>query len=161
MHERPMTGNAFRVVDLGHGLEKVLLRVNALRHAAEPAEQWTLAEATLESLFRTSNHFAVYGTLAPGAPNHHVLETLSGTWCDGCVHGDLHPLGWGAQQGYPAIRWNPRSGKVPVKLLVSEDLERHWERLDTLEGSEYQRILVPVYTGDEVIAVANIYEARP
>lgn len=48
-----------------------------------------------------------------------------------------------------------------MKLLVSEDLEHHWERLDELEGPEYQRILVPVYMGDEVLAVANIYEARP
>ena len=156
-----MPGNAFRVADLGDGLEKVLLRVNALRYAAEPAVAWTVAEELLNSLFRTSNHFAVYGTLAPGAPNHHVLESLSGEWRDGAVHGDLLQKGWGAQQGYPAIRWNPRSGQVPVKLLVSEDLEHHWERLDKLEGPEYQRILVPVYLGDEVLAVANIYEARP
>jgi len=156
-----MPGNAFRVADLGDGLEKVLLRVNALRYAAEPAVAWTVAEELLNSLFRTSNHFAVYGTLAPGAPNHHVLESLSGEWRDGSVHGDLHQTGWGAQQGYPAIRWNPRSGQVPVKLLVSEDLEHHWERLDKLEGPEYQRILVPVFMSDEVVAVANIYEARP
>ncbi len=156
-----MPGNALRVADLDAGLEKVLQRVNALRYAAEPALEWTVAEEMLDSLFRTSNHFAVYGTLAPGAPNHHVLESLTGAWRDGSVHGDLHEKGWGAQQGYPAIRWNPRSGQVPVKLLVSEDLEHHWERLDKLEGPEYQRILVPVYARDEVVAVANIYEARP
>ena len=155
-----MPGNAFGVVDLGDALDKVLLRVNALRHAAEPALEWTVAEEILVSLFRTSSHFAVYGTLAPGAPNHHVLESVGGNWRDGAVHGDLHQTGWGAQQGYPAIRWNPRSGQVPVKLLVSDDLEQHWQRLDKLEGREYQRILVPVYVGDEVVAVANIYEAR-
>ncbi len=32
-----MPRSAFRVVDLGDGLEKVLLRVNALRYAAEPS----------------------------------------------------------------------------------------------------------------------------
>ncbi len=155
-----MPGNALGVADLGDGLEKALLRVNALRYAAEPAVAWTVAEEIIDSLFGTSNHFAVYGTLAPGAPNHHVLESLSGEWCEGCVHGDLHQKGWGAQQGYPAIRWNPRSGQIPVKLLVSADLEHHWERLDKLEGPEYQRILVPVYSGDKVVAVANIYEGR-
>lgn len=149
------------VVDLGDGLEKTLRRVNALRYAAAPAEAWTAAEEILDSLFRTSSHFAVYGTLAPGAPNHHVLENLGGQWRDGWVHGDLRQEGWGAQHGYPAIRWNPRSGQVPVKLLVSELLEHHWERLDQFEGAGYQRILVPVNMGDEVIAVANIYEARP
>ncbi len=83
-----MPGNAFRVADLGDGLEKALLRVNALRYAAEPAVAWTIAEEILDSVFRTSNHFAVYGTLA-------------------------------------------------------------------------QRILVPVNMGDQLVAVANIYEARP
>lgn len=156
-----MPRSAFRVADLGDGLEKVLLWVNALRYAAEPAVEWTVAEELLVSLFRTSNHFAVYGTLAPGAPNHHVLESVSGEWFEGFVYGDLYQRGWGAQQGYPAIRWNPRSGQVPVKLLVSEDLTHHWERLDKYEGPEYQRILVPVHTGDELVAVANIYEARP
>ena len=156
-----MARSAFGVVDLGDRLERVLLRVNALRYAAKPSVEWTVVEEILVSLFRTSNHFAVYGTLAPGAPNHHVLESLSGEWREGCVHGDLHQKGWGAQQGYPAIRWNPMSCQVPVKLLVSEELEHHWERLDKLEGAEYQRILVPVYAGDEVVAVANIYEARP
>ncbi len=156
-----MPGNAFRVADLGDGLEKALLRVNALRYAAEQAVAWTVAEEILDSLFRTSNHFAVYGTLAPGAPNHHVLESLSGQWRDGWVHGELRQQGWGAQQGYPAIRWNPRSGQIPVKLLVSEELEHHWQRLDEFEGAGYQRILVPVDMGDEVVAVANIYEARP
>ena len=156
-----MPRNPFRVVDPGDGLEKVLLRVNALRYAAQPTREWTVAEEILVSLLRTSNHFAVYGTLAPGAPNHHVLESLSGEWRDGFVHGDLHQRGWGAQQGYPALCWNPRSGRIPVKLLVSEELEHHWERLDELEGPEYQRILVPVHSGDEVVAVANIYEARP
>jgi gamma-glutamylcyclotransferase (GGCT)/AIG2-like uncharacterized protein YtfP len=142
-------------------LDKVLSRVNALRYAAEATTEWTVAEEILNALFRTSNHFAVYGTLAPGAPNHHVLESLNGQWCEGFVHGDLFQRGWGAEHGYPALRWNPRSAQIAVKLLVSEDLEHYWQRLDEFEGSEYQRILVPVYTGDSEVAVANIYEARP
>lgn len=139
----------------------MLRRVNELRYAAEPSTEWTVTEAILGSLFRTSHHFAAYGTLAPGAPNEHVLAGVGGTWADGCVHGVVHHSGWGAQQGYPAIQWNPGSGPVAVKLLVSEVLEHHWDRLDTLEGADYQRILVPVLRGDVVIAVANLYEARP
>jgi hypothetical protein len=34
------------------------------------------AERRLDSLFRTSHTLAVYGTLAPGRPNHHVLAPL-------------------------------------------------------------------------------------
>jgi gamma-glutamylcyclotransferase (GGCT)/AIG2-like uncharacterized protein YtfP len=155
-----MPRSSFSVVDRCGGLEKVLLRLNDLRYAAEPSVEWTVAERMLDSLFGTSSRFAVYGTLAPGAPNHHVLEDLGGEWREGCVHGELRQRGWGAQQGYPAIRWKPGTDRIPVKLLVSEDLERHWRRLDEFEGPEYQRILVPVYSGDEVVAVANIYEAR-
>ena len=156
-----MPRSTFRIVDLSHGLDKVLSRVNALRYAAEPTTEWSVAEEILNALFRTSNHFAVYGTLAPGAPNHHVLESLNGQWCEGFVHGDLLQRGWGAEHGYPALRWDPLSAQIAVKLLVSEDLEHYWQRLDEFEGSEYQRILVPVYTGDSEVAVANIYEARP
>jgi hypothetical protein len=32
------------------------------------------AERQLDALFRTSHTLAVYGTLAPGQPNHHVVE---------------------------------------------------------------------------------------
>jgi gamma-glutamylcyclotransferase (GGCT)/AIG2-like uncharacterized protein YtfP len=147
-------------VDLADGLHKVLARVNALRYGAEPSVEWSATEEMLEAIFRTSGHLAVYGTLVPAGPNEHVLESLSGRWRDGCVHGELHETGWGAVVGFPAIRWTPGSGHVPVKLLVSDDLKHQWDRLDRFEGAEYQRILVPVHAGTTVIAVANIYEAR-
>lgn len=141
-------------------LEAVLRRVNALRYRSEPSPEWSAAEEMLAALFRTPDHLAVYGTLAPGAPNHHHLAGLRGEWRRGWVRGDLHRTGWGAVEGYPSIRWNPGSDPVPVHLLVSADLERHWERLDGFEGPGYQRILVPVCADAEVIAVANIYEGR-
>ena len=47
-----------------------------------------------------------------------------------------------------------------MHLLTSTDLPAHWDRLDEFEGSEYQRILVPVIDRERVIAVANIYEAK-
>ena len=45
----------------------------------------------------------VYGTLAPGRPNEHVLAPLGGTWQPAFVRGRLHAQGWGAAPGYPAI----------------------------------------------------------
>lgn len=150
-----------RSAALGDGLEKVLRRVNALRYAGEPSVEWTATEEMLESLFQTSCRLAVYGTLAPGAPNHHVLGNVCGEWSQGDIHGDLHETGWGAEHGYPAVRWNPRSERVAVHLLESEHLARLWDRLDRFEGAGYQRILVPVFCGDTIIAIANIYEARP
>jgi gamma-glutamylcyclotransferase (GGCT)/AIG2-like uncharacterized protein YtfP len=111
----------------------------------------------------TSDHcLAVYGTLAPGKPNHHQLSALDGVWHSGCVvKGSLQHLGWGADLGYPALRWSEDSDEsVPVQLFVSADLPRHWARLDAFEGDEYLRILVPVHGPDGIVAVANVYAAR-
>ena len=69
------------------------------------------AERQLDALFRTSHTLAVYGTLAPGQPNHHVVEPFEGEWTDGLIEGDLLPAGWGAALGYPGFR--PRSGETP------------------------------------------------
>ena len=77
------------------------------------------AERWLDDLFRTGHTLAVYGTLAPGRPNHHVLAPLGGEWTDGTIEGDLIPLGWGAALGYPGFR--PRAGgdSVAVKVLTA------------------------------------------
>jgi gamma-glutamylcyclotransferase (GGCT)/AIG2-like uncharacterized protein YtfP len=120
------------------------------------------AERRLDALFQTSQRLAVYGTLAPGQPNHHVVAPLGGEWTDGVIEGDLLPVGWGAALGYPAFR--PGSGTVPVKLLTSPLLATSWPDLDEFEGAEYQRILVPVFrcgAGDErcLYTVANVYAA--
>lgn len=45
----------------------------------------------------------VYGTLAPGRPNEHVLSAVPGTWQRGTVRGRLMQAGWGAEQGYPGV----------------------------------------------------------
>lgn len=78
--------------------------------AAEPGD--VDAERRLDALFRTSHTLAVYGTLAPGQPNHHVVAPLGGEWTDGLIEGDLVPVGWGATLGYPAFR--PRVGEPPL-----------------------------------------------
>src|SRR5215207_10616009 len=74
------------------------------------------AERRLDALFRTSHTLAVYGTLAPGRPNHHVLAPLGGEWTDGLIEGDLLPVGWGAALGYPGFR--PRVGGAAVAVQV-------------------------------------------
>ena len=66
------------------------------------------AKRQLDALFGTGHTLAVYGTLAPGQPNHHVVAPLGGEWTDGLIEGDLLPEGWGAALGYPGFR--PRVG---------------------------------------------------
>ena len=81
---------------------------------------------------------AVYGSLAPGRPNHHRLRGLSGRWIDGTVRGHLHQEGWGAELGYPGIVLDLDGPTVGVQLFESPDLPDHWTRLDEFEGSGYR-----------------------
>jgi gamma-glutamylcyclotransferase (GGCT)/AIG2-like uncharacterized protein YtfP len=122
------------------------------------------AERRLEAVFGMSRTLAVYGTLAPGQPNHHVVAPLGGEWTAGVIEGDLLPTGWGAALGYPAFR--PRAGgpAVAVQVLSAPMLADAWPELDRFEGPGYRRILVPVFApgpaGERRLAtVANLYAA--
>ena len=131
------------------------------------------AERQLEALFRTSHTLAVYGTLAPGRPNHHVVAPLGGEWTDGMIEGDLIPLGWGADLGYPGFRPRVGGDAVAVRVLTTPSLATAWPALDRFEGPGYERILVPVFGAEpgpgqagerRPYTVANLYaatEARP
>jgi gamma-glutamylcyclotransferase (GGCT)/AIG2-like uncharacterized protein YtfP len=129
-----------------------------------PAPGLTGAEDTLETRFRVSHALAVYGTLAPGRPNHHVVAPLGGEWAAGVVEGELSPVGWGATLGYPAFRPQAGGAAVAVQVLTSARLPLAWARLDAFEGAEYRRILVPVLRPDatdgrRLYTVANLYAA--
>lgn len=120
------------------------------------------AEGALEARFRVSQALAVYGTLAPGRPNHHVVAPLGGEWTAGVVVGELSPVGWGATLGYPAFRPRADGAAVAVQVLTSDRLPEAWTRLDAFEGPAYRRILVPVFGPDasaerRLSTVANLY----
>lgn len=91
---------------------------------------------------------AVYGTLAPGRPNHHQLAGLAGRWRAGTVRGHLNPSGWAAPAGYLGLVLDPTGPLVEVQLFESPDLPRHWARLDAFEGADYRRALARVSTPD-------------
>ena len=100
---------------------------------------------------------AVYGTLAPGRPNHHQLAALRGRWVKGSVRGHLVAEGWGIDQGYPGIVLDEDGETVQVYVFESNDLADHWDRLDNFEGPGYRRRAVEVETDDGRL-VAFIYE---
>jgi gamma-glutamylcyclotransferase (GGCT)/AIG2-like uncharacterized protein YtfP len=87
---------------------------------------------------------AVYGSLAPGKENHGQLAGLIGSWSKGTVRGKLHPEGWGATMGYPALILDPEGDEVEVNVFASPGLPSAWTRLDDFEGSGYQRVLTQV-----------------
>ena len=109
-----------------------------------------------------SSRLAVYGSLAPGESNHHVLACIAGTWRRGWVEGDLHAEGWGAPHGYPGLVWRRSGPRCPVSVMESQELDAHWERLDAFEGSDYRRIVVPVFglSGNDESLASNIYVIR-
>jgi|688.fasta_scaffold100352_2 gamma-glutamylcyclotransferase (GGCT)/AIG2-like uncharacterized protein YtfP len=143
--------------------------VNRVRTGAgASADAESSAERQLNDIFGTDRTLAVYGTLAPGRENYHIVKPLGGEWTDGLIEGDLQETGWGATLGYPAFR--PRTGGtiLKIKVLRSDALPRGWKDLDNFEGHEYQRILIPVFEiADEkeglerrIYTVANLYAAR-
>jgi gamma-glutamylcyclotransferase (GGCT)/AIG2-like uncharacterized protein YtfP len=95
------------------------------------------------------NALFVYGTLAPGQVNAHVLAPLSGAWTEAQISGSLHDAGWGAAHGCPGARLvdndidkiTPDSHPTSVVkgvLFESADLADFWQTLDDFEGAEYQ-----------------------
>lgn len=99
----------------------------------------------------------VYGTLAPGRPNEHVLADVPGEWEPGTVTGTLFQEGWGAAAGYPGIVLDELGGEVQGFLFSSESLAEHWARLDEFEGEGYERVLTTVKLEDGTTVEAYIY----
>ena len=106
------------------------------------------------------NRLFVYGTLAPGRPNGHVLADVPGTWEPATVQGRLVNEGWGAKLGYPAIV--PSSHGQPADVVhglvfASADLPEHWKRLDEFEGPGYVRVVVYAKLQDGSVVEAQTY----
>ncbi len=102
----------------------------------------------------------VYGSLAPGGPNHSHLSGIDGAWWTGWIEGTLHQEGWGAERGFPGLRWQPGAGRIAVHVLESDALVDHWDRLDAFEGPGYERIAVPVFRDNAAPASGFVYALR-
>lgn len=102
----------------------------------------------------------VYGTLAPGRPNEHILADVSGNWESASVRGMLLQEGWGAAVGYPGIILDEQGEEVHGLVFSSDQLSAHWTRLDEFEGNEYERILTAVRLQDGTLVEAYIYKLR-
>jgi gamma-glutamylcyclotransferase (GGCT)/AIG2-like uncharacterized protein YtfP len=138
-------------------LAEALTALNARRLAGSARARDRL-EREIEEQFGASRRLAVYGSLAPGEVNHHVIADLPGSWEDGIVTGLLAPADAGTETGFPALRWRAGGPPVTARLLVSDALPANWHRLDAFEGPAYRRILVPVHAANgALLGVANLY----
>ncbi len=143
-------------------LDEALSGFNELRLAAGVGGPWAAQlDRLAHASFHAAEHLIVYGSLSPGAPNHGRLVPLGGMWERGWVEGDREPVGWGAELGFPALRWRPGGPRVLAHLLRSAALRDRWADLDRYEGPAYQRILVPFFAEEEVRAIGYLYAAAP
>lgn len=103
----------------------------------------------------------VYGTLAPGRANEHILHNINGNWQEAFIWGKLYKEGWDADMGFPGIRIIEKTERVNGYLFCSEELNRYWKLLDEFEGVAYKRVNSQVFTSDNKIEKeAYVYVLR-
>lgn len=104
---------------------------------------------------------AVYGSLAPGEPNHWVVSRIRGSWVPGTVTGYQFDITWGPADGYDGFIPDVDGAAVPVHVLLADEaeLDRHWREIDDFEGPGYERQRIDVTFDDGTVAVAQIYVA--
>jgi gamma-glutamylcyclotransferase (GGCT)/AIG2-like uncharacterized protein YtfP len=102
----------------------------------------------------------VYGTLAPGRSNAHVLGHIPGSWQKASIRGHLLQAGWGAEQGYPGVVIDASGTTVDGFVLSSDALGNEWERLDEFEGDSYQRVSTQAQLEDGQVVQAYVYQLR-
>ncbi|MEZ5165502.1 MAG: gamma-glutamylcyclotransferase family protein [Acidimicrobiales bacterium] len=111
-----------------------------------------------------TDHLATYGTLMPGEENHWVVRGIAGRWSAGAVRGWTYPIGFGPADGYPGLTLDPSGDAgelVPVAVLSSDQLDRHWRAIDDFEGPGYRRVRTSVELDDGTTLTAWIYETDP
>jgi gamma-glutamylcyclotransferase (GGCT)/AIG2-like uncharacterized protein YtfP len=99
----------------------------------------------------------VYGSLAPGRPNEHILAPLGGTWQRATVRGHLKQQGWGAAMGFPGLVLDAAGEEIPGLVFSSEHLASFWATLDDLEGEDYVRVQVDVALDGGGSVAAYVY----
>ena len=119
----------------------------------------TEVEKTFIKNYSPEKSLIVYGTLAPNAPNHSVIEHIKGNWDKGLVRGSLEQKGWGADLGYYAFKHTSYEEEQEIKVfvLLSDELVANWQLLDDFEGNGYKRILAKYELKNGHIGVGNIY----
>jgi gamma-glutamylcyclotransferase (GGCT)/AIG2-like uncharacterized protein YtfP len=128
----------------------------AAHHAVRTSSE-TPGQALDRLLNFPSRRLAVYGSLAPGKKNHHMMAGMNGSWRIAVLRGSLRNEGWGAGEGFPGFFWDGTNTPVSAQVFSSRELPNYWLRLDEFEGAEYRRILVPAEILDGGIEICNVY----
>ncbi len=82
----------------------------------------------------------IYGTLAPGKPNEHILKDIAGTWKEAKIKGPLKKDGWGSKLGYDGVILDGSNNDVDGFIFSSNYLDDILNILDEFEGDDYVRL---------------------
>ena len=107
------------------------------------------------------NQLFVYGTLCPNRENAHILGEIGGDWEKASVHGTVHILDWGPDQGLPALVLNEQDSQIEGYLFSTEKLQQNWQMLDDFEGLQYERVHVTVFLASGEKTEAWTYVMKP
>ncbi len=107
-----------------------------------------------------NNKLFVYGTLAPGRPNEHILNKIGGSFEAASIIGILHNKGWGADMGSPGLTIDSEGAKIIGFLFTSDNLIKHWSKLDDFEGDGYERVLTTVKLKNNTSVEAFVYAIK-
>lgn len=104
----------------------------------------------------------IYGSLAPGEANHHIISHINGIWLKAFIKGKIIDNGWATRTGYPEFKRasDKDSHSVEVLAFMSEELDDHWKQLDDFEATEsYKRTTITCELEGGQIVEAFIYES--
>ena len=122
-------------------------------------KDFTEAEKAFIKTYSPEKYFIVYGTLAPGKPNHSKVEHIKGKWQNAIVRGKLEKKGWGAGLGYYGFKHCgiKEQNIIEAFVLFSDELVANWQYLDDFEGDGYRRILAKYELDNGETGVGYIY----
>lgn len=103
----------------------------------------------------------MYGTLAPGERNAHIMDGMTGEWVKATARGTRFINGWGRHRMAPGFFPDPSGPIVEGLIFASNDLPDHWQRLDEFEGSDYERVEIEATLESGEIVTAFVYRAMP
>jgi gamma-glutamylcyclotransferase (GGCT)/AIG2-like uncharacterized protein YtfP len=148
-------------VEIDSKLEGLNKRLSTMGVGIEKLDQQVLSKDEKDFIqqYSPGNILIIYGTLAPGKPNHSKIGHIKGTWAKGFVKGILVNEGWGAALGYFGFKHTDigKQENIEAYILFSDDLENNWSYLDEFEGAGYKRILAEYQLENGEIGVGNIY----
>jgi len=101
----------------------------------------------------------VYGTLAPGEENAHIMNGMDGKWHKANVRGIRYATGWGTHKKHPGFIPDANGEIINGLVFISDDLPAHWVRLDKFEGKDYQRVPIQATLENGKVIDAQIYRA--